>query len=91
MILRNSDFIAYNFYGHFTACKRQKSVSIEKNRVGSAVGKIFSINTIGTVIGVILTPELVFIPYFGIKRSFEIGIAINFLSSIILLLSYNLY
>jgi len=67
-----------------------EAVSIEKNGIGSAVGKIFSVNTIGTVLGVIIT-GLVFIPYFGIKKTFEIGIAINFLSSIILLWSYNLF
>jgi spermidine synthase len=67
-----------------------EAYSIGKNGIGSAVGKIFSVNTIGTVIGVIIT-GLVFIPYFGIKKTFEIGIAINVLSSIILLWSYNLF
>jgi spermidine synthase len=65
-----------------------EAVSIGRKQVGAAVGKIFSINTIGTVIGVILT-GLLFIPLFGIKKTFEIGIAINFLSAVILLWSYK--
>ncbi len=57
-------------------------------KIGFSVGKIFSVNTVGTVVGVLLT-SLVFIPLFGIKGSFEIGIIINLLSAIILLLSYE--
>ncbi len=55
-------------------------------KVGASVGVVFSINTLGTVAGVILT-GLIFIPVWGIKVSFEIGIALNLLSFLIIFVS----
>lgn len=57
-----------------------------KNLVGFSVGKIFSVNTFGTVLGVIAT-GLILIPNFGVKNSFEIGIFINLLLSFLLILT----
>ncbi|MBX3009172.1 MAG: fused MFS/spermidine synthase [Melioribacteraceae bacterium] len=60
-----------------------------KNRlIGKTVGTVFSVNTLGTVAGVVLT-GLVFIPMFGIKSTFEIGIAINLFAAIIITMSYK--
>lgn len=63
-------------------------VSNVNKKIGATVGTIFSINTIGTVLGVLLT-SLIFIPLIGIKGSFEIGIAINLISAIVLFISYD--
>jgi len=58
-------------------------ISASTNRVGFSVGKVFSINTLGTVAGVIIT-GLVFIPIFGIKITFEIGIGLNLFAAFLL-------
>jgi spermidine synthase/tetratricopeptide (TPR) repeat protein len=64
-------------------------VSSSNNQVGLSVGKVFSVNTIGTVVGVVLT-GLFFIPMFGIKTTFEIGIGLNLLAaSLLLLMTYQ--
>ena len=63
-------------------------ISGSNKKIGFSVGRVFSINTLGTVAGVLLT-GFVFIPYFGIKGSFEIGIALNLIAAIILSLSYK--
>ncbi|MFA8344450.1 MAG: fused MFS/spermidine synthase [Rhodothermaceae bacterium] len=63
-------------------------VSGVDKKIGNSVGKVFSINTVGTVLGVLLA-SLILIPAFGIKGSFEIGIGINLLSAIVLILSYQ--
>ena len=60
-------------------------ISNSNNKVGYSVGKVFSINTVGTVIGVLIT-SLFFIPTFGVKTTFEIGIVINIISFFIILL-----
>lgn len=44
--------------------------------LGKSIGSIFSINTIGTVIGA-LTTGLVLIPTFGVKLSIELGVLLN--------------
>ena len=54
----------------------------DKRAVGRAVGTVFSVNTAGTVAGVIVT-SAVLIPLCGIQRSFEVGIALNLLSGMI--------
>lgn len=54
-------------------------------KIGASVGKIFSVNTLGTVGGVAVT-GLVFVPMWGIKGSFEIGIALNLLAAVSILL-----
>ena len=43
---------------------------------GRSVGKVFAVNTIGTVLGAVLG-GLVFLPYFGLAQTFAIGIALN--------------
>lgn len=65
-------------------------ISGSNNKVGFSVGRIFSVNTTGTVSGVILT-GLVFIPLLGIKGTFEIGIALNLFAAIILFWSSQLF
>jgi spermidine synthase len=59
-------------------------VSRSNNRIGRSVGVVFSLNTLGTVVGVVLT-GLILIPVFGIQKTFEIGIAINFIAAFVLL------
>lgn len=64
------------------------SIVAESNRkIGLAVGNVFAVNTLGTVVGVILT-ALLFIPFFGIKGSFEIGITINIIAAVLIILTY---
>jgi len=63
-------------------------VSGVNKKIGQTVGKVFSINTVGTVLGVLLT-SLLFLPLFGIKGSFEIGIGINLFSAIVLIINYD--
>ncbi len=65
-------------------------ISGTNNKVGFSVGRIFSVNTLGTVAGVILT-GLLFIPLFGIKGSFEIGIGLNLFAATILLWNSKLF
>ncbi|MFA6978358.1 MAG: fused MFS/spermidine synthase [Ignavibacteriaceae bacterium] len=62
--------------------------SASQKKIAISIGKVFSINTLGTVFGALLS-GLVFIPAFGIKHTFEIGIAINIGMAIILLFSYD--
>ena len=61
-------------------------VSHSNQKAGASVGKIFSINTIGTVLGVLLA-GLVFIPLWGMQGSFNIGILINIIGGVIVLLA----
>lgn len=63
-------------------------VSRSNNKIGASVGKIFSVNTLGTVGGVIIT-GLIFIPLWGIKGSFEIGIALNLLTAVLIILFFR--
>lgn len=46
--------------------------------VGTDIGKVFAVNTIGGVVGAVLT-GLVFIPFMGTRTTYEIGILINIL------------
>jgi spermidine synthase len=57
--------------------------------VGLSVGKVFSINTLGNVLGS-LSAGLIFIPLIGIKNSFLLGICLNMLSVILSLFSPNI-
>ncbi len=59
-------------------------VAHQKKRVGYSVGTVFSVNTMGNVIGAIST-GLILIPLIGIEYSFLLGISINLLASIIIL------
>lgn len=63
-------------------------VSRSNKKIGASVGRIFSVNTLGTVGGVIIT-GLIFLPFFGIKSSFEIGIALNLFAALILILFFR--
>ncbi len=63
-------------------------ISQSSNKISFSVGRIFSVNTLGTVVGTIIT-GLVFIPVFGIKTTFEIGVLINLFSAIFLILIYK--
>ena len=63
-------------------------VSASYKKIGVSVGRVFSVNTLGTVVGVILT-GLVFIPLFGIKKTFEIGVALNLFGAFLLLSKYK--
>lgn len=65
------------------------SVVAEHNKkIGFSVGKVFAVNTVGTVLGVLLT-GMIFLPLFGIKGSFEIGIAFNVIAAILIIITYS--
>ncbi|MFA5806282.1 MAG: fused MFS/spermidine synthase [Melioribacteraceae bacterium] len=63
-------------------------VSASYKKIGVSVGRVFSVNTIGAVVGVVLT-GLIFIPLFGIKITFEIGVALNLFGVFLLLSKYK--
>lgn len=46
------------------------------DKVGSTVGLVFSVNTIGTVLGTVAA-GLVFFPAFGVQRTVEIAVLLN--------------
>jgi spermidine synthase/tetratricopeptide (TPR) repeat protein len=50
------------------------------DRVGSSVGLVFSVNTIGTVLGT-LAAGLVFFPAVGVQRTVEIAVVLNALAA----------
>ncbi len=52
--------------------------------LGKSIGGIFSINTIGTVIGALIT-GLVLIPSLGVKLSIEMGVVVNGLFGLFIL------
>lgn len=59
--------------------------SRELKFLGRAVGNVFSINTLGTVVGSLMA-GLVLIPLIGIRHAIEIGVAINLVVGMVLLL-----
>jgi len=61
-------------------------ISRSSNKIGFSVGKIFSVNTVGTVLGILCT-ALVFIPLFGIKTTFELGMSANILAALLVFFS----
>jgi len=63
-------------------------VAQSNKKIGLSVGRVFSVNTIGTVVGVFLT-TLVLIPLLGIKGTFEFGISLNLLIAFVLLQNYD--
>ncbi|MEJ2193996.1 MAG: fused MFS/spermidine synthase [Ignavibacteriaceae bacterium] len=63
-------------------------VAQSNKKIGLSVGRVFSVNTIGTVVGVFLT-TLVLIPLLGIKDTFEFGIGLNLLIAFVLLQNYD--
>ena len=46
--------------------------------IGSPVGRIFAVNTLGTILGA-LTGGLVLLPVLGVRHTLELGIAVNIL------------
>jgi len=63
-------------------------VAHHKQLIGYSVGTVFSINTLGNVLGSIVA-GMVLLPALGIKNSFLVGIFINLSSAIILFLIVN--
>jgi len=63
-------------------------VANSENKIGFSVGKVFAVNTLGTVMGVFIT-TLVLLPLLGIKGSFQIGIVLNLLVALALLSYYD--
>lgn len=59
-------------------------VAKQKGLVGYSVGTVFSVNTLGNVLGAI-SSGLVLIPLIGVKNSFLFGVLINLLAAISLL------
>lgn len=56
----------------------------ELERTGRSVGRVFAINTLGTVLGAVLT-GLVFLPALGLAHTFVLGITLNALVGLSLL------
>lgn len=61
-------------------------VAKHKKLVGYSVGTVFSVNTLGNVLGSI-SVGLIFIPLIGLKNSFLLGILLNLTSSALLFFS----
>lgn len=59
-------------------------VNTGKDEISNSIGKVFAVNTIGTVLGVILT-ALLFVPALGVRNTFEIGIMLNIVSAFLLI------
>ena len=59
------------------------------SQTGSSVGKIFAINTIGTVVGSLLA-GLLLIPIIGIKNTLEIALLLNLLVGFLVLFQPNI-
>jgi spermidine synthase/tetratricopeptide (TPR) repeat protein len=52
--------------------------------LGSSVGNVFSVNTVGTVVGS-LTAGLILIPAVGVRHAIEVGISLNVAAAMIVL------
>ena len=57
----------------------------ELTRTGRSVGRVFAVNTLGTVLGAVLT-GLAFLPWFGLARTFVLGLTLNALIGVAVLL-----
>lgn len=57
----------------------------ELARTGQSVGLVFSVNTVGTVLGAALS-GLVFLPFLGLARSFALGVGLNLALALAVLL-----
>lgn len=57
----------------------------ELTRTGRSVGRVFAVNTLGTVLGAVLT-GLAFLPWLGLARTFVLGLALNTLIGVAVLL-----
>ena len=87
LIICFSSILLPTFFMGMSLPVASEIVSASNKKVGASVGNVFSLNTLGTVLGVIIT-GLIFIPFAGIKTTFEIGIGIN-LFAMILLVGFN--
>ena len=56
----------------------------ELARTGRSVGRVFAVNTVGTVLGSVLT-GLVLLPYLGLATTFALGIGLNALIGVVVL------
>lgn len=56
----------------------------ELSRTGRSVGRVFAVNTLGTVLGAAVT-GLVFLPSIGLARTFALGIGLNALIGVLIL------
>ncbi len=61
----------------------------ELARTGRSVGKVFAFNTIGTVVGAVLT-GLWLMPAMGLARTFAVGVVINALIGVVILFRQRL-
>jgi spermidine synthase len=50
--------------------------TVELSRTGRSVGKVFAVNTLGTVLGAVVT-GLWLMPWLGLAQTFAVGIALN--------------
>lgn len=66
-----------------------KSVARHDERIGKDSGFVYGANTIGTLIGALLT-GLVFIKALGLRHSLELGLMLNIATGIVLLLISSL-
>ncbi|MBX3747940.1 MAG: fused MFS/spermidine synthase [Verrucomicrobiae bacterium] len=60
----------------------------ELARTGRSVGLVFSVNTLGTVLGAALT-GLVFLPMLGLAKAFALGVGLNLVIALAVLLRRN--
>jgi len=61
-----------------------KAVSEEMASTGRSVGKVFAVNTLGTVFGTVIT-GIVLMPYLGLARTLAVGIGLNAMLGILIL------
>ncbi|MFN0066427.1 MAG: fused MFS/spermidine synthase [Limisphaerales bacterium] len=62
-----------------------RAATAELSRTGRSVGLVFSVNTIGTVLGAALT-GLWLMPAMGLARTLALGVAVNFALALVVLL-----
>lgn len=63
-------------------------VTVELARTGRSVGSVFAINTLGTVLGAVLT-GLWLMPMLGLARTFAVGIALNAMIGLAVLIRHR--
>ena len=64
-------------------------VSSANKKIGFSVGRVFSVNTFGNVIGVIIA-GIILIPAIGIRGTFVFGIALNLLAALLVIWKHEL-
>jgi spermidine synthase len=57
---------------------------VSGGRIGRSVGIVFSVNTLGTVVGAVLAGA-VLIPAIGIQQSFSVGIGVNVVAAMVMI------